>query len=181
MKTTQNVDSVRSDTSNQNDLLEEHCSIPSSPDPDFNLHPREASEIFSPNGLDCTNDVRIEDDDGFDEFDEFDDPMEAIKIEDSAEIESEEEDFIKALQIQIMEAKAKAKANAKSKSVLPSIPEESECPITNENDLKPWKKDESFNRRDLTKELHGFHKLNTEKMRKYDTLNRQKTYAKGQF
>ncbi|XP_038889169.1 uncharacterized protein LOC120079052 isoform X2 [Benincasa hispida] len=167
----ENVDSVRSDTSNESDFLEEHCSIPSNPDPNFSLHPKEVSENVSPNGLDCTNDVRIEDDNG---FDEFDDSIEASKIEDSAEIESEDDNFIKALQIQIM----KAKADAKAKSVLPSIPEESEYPITNENDLKPWKKEESFNHRDSIKELHIFHKLYIEKMRKYDTLNHQNTYAK---
>uniref|UniRef100_A0A9I9DQ91 Ribosomal protein L34Ae n=1 Tax=Cucumis melo TaxID=3656 RepID=A0A9I9DQ91_CUCME len=234
LKTKENVDS------NEKDILEQHCSIPSSPASDFILHSREGSENFSPNELDCTNDVGIEDDffdsietNKFDNEEDSEDDgfIKALQIHtmeakanekdfleqhfsipsipapdfflhsregsenlspndsdctndvDSIETnkfvneeDSEDDDLIKALQIQIM----KAKANAKAKSMLPSIPEETDYSITtNESDLKPWKKkQESFNHRDITKELHKFHKRYTEKMRKYDILNRQKTYAK---
>ncbi|KAE8648919.1 uncharacterized protein LOC105435713 isoform X1 [Cucumis sativus] len=232
LKTKENVDS------NEEDFLEQHCSMPSSSAPDFFLHSREGSENLSPNDLDCTNDVGIEDEyvdsiktnkfenEEDSEVDELIKPLQIHNMKAKAnekdfveqhssipsrpapnsflhsrersenlspnyldctkgdfvdsiktnkfekEEDSEDDDFIKALQIQIMKAKAK--------SVLPSIPEETDYSITtNENDLKPWKKkQESFNHRDLTKELHRFHKQYTEKMRKYDILNRQKTYAK---
>lgn len=167
------------DTSNENDVLGEN---PSNSDPDFNLDLREDPEKISSNGLNCTNDIKFEDL-GIKGDDEFDESMEEAisggferKIEVCDEIEYEEKDFIEELQIEIMKAKAKAKA----KSGLPSIPEECEYPIK-EEDLNPWKKQESFNYRDITKELNRFHKLYTEQMRKYDTLNHQKSYAKGQF
>lgn len=181
LRTTENVDPPIFETSNENDFVEANCSVPSSPVLDFDLHPSENPEKFPRNGLNCTNDIKIEDpsiEDG-DDFDEIGDSAEAIsgsfdpKIEDSDEIESEEEDFLKELKIETMKAKAK--------SGLPSIPEESEYPIAMEEDVKPWKREESFDQKDVTKELLKFHKLYTEKMRKYDTLNHQKTYAKGQF
>lgn len=158
--TTQNVDPPVYETSNENDFDD---SSSSTSDTDLDLCPREDPEIFLPNGLRCSNDIRIQDDN------EFDDPVEAISG-------GFDQDFIEELKNEIKKAKAKAK----SESGLPSIPEESEYPIAMEEDSKGGKKgEERSNGKGIRKELHEFHKQYTEKMRKYDTLNHQ--IAKGQF
>lgn len=159
--TRENVDSSISDTSNENG------SVPSIPDPDFNLHhPREDPENFPQNNLNCTDDFSNEELDIKEETPKENDR----KIEDSDKFVSEEENLIELLQ--------KVKGHGPG---LPPIPEESEYTIPMEEDPKPWRTKENFDFRNFTKELHKCHKIYRERMQKYDTLNHQKLYAKGEL
>ncbi|XP_047337224.1 uncharacterized protein LOC124940732 [Impatiens glandulifera] len=68
--------------------------------------------------------------------------------------------------------------NVKTRGLLPTIEEDSEYSKITE-DLKPWRMEEKLEKANHMDSLHKFYKTYRERMRKFDMLNYQKTYAMG--
>ncbi|CAN0857716.1 hypothetical protein LINGRAHAP2_LOCUS6884 [Linum grandiflorum] len=80
----------------------------------------------------------------------------------------EHQDLIEQMKMELKKVKATG---------LPTILEDDECPKISIEDLKPWKIEEKFDHEDKMSELHRFYKSYRDRMRKFDILNYQKTYA----